>query len=100
MNLWAPSTLSAPTPFAFDAMHVASGALTIKLALEFLSLPLMIKLINESHRLASLALFPDPRAGSLYGATNSRLLEAFNDRPQHLAIVADEWIDLFVAGLA
>jgi len=103
---------------AFDAMRVEDGALTIslheaggtrrKVALAFPSLPVLIKMVNESHRLSSLALLPRPRAGSLYLVRNSELLEAFNkdafgiyatDPLLHLAVVTDEWIDVLLAEL-
>ena len=115
---WSPPSSAAPMQLAFDGMRVENGALTINLheasgtrrsvALSFPSLPLLIKMVNESHRLNSLALLPRPRPGSLYLVRNSELLEAFNkdglgiyaaDPLLHLAVVTDEWIDLILAEL-
>lgn len=115
---WVFSNSSGPVRLAFDAMHILADALTIRMhevggtlrlaELVFPDLPLVVKMVNESHRLGSMEHLPKEREGSFYLVRNSELLESFNkdslgiysaDPLRHLAIVADEWIDLVVAQL-
>jgi len=115
---WIPPSLSAPMRLTFDSMHVENGEMTIgmhevgagrrNVALAFSVLPLAIRVINESHRLRSLARLPKQRDGSLYLVRNSEMLDSFNndalgiyaeDPLLHLAVVTEEWIDLILAEL-
>jgi hypothetical protein len=115
---WTFPNLPEPIRLAFDAMHIANGRLTIRLhemggarrgaELVFPALPLVVKIVNESHRLNSMGRLPQKREGSLYLVRDSELLEAFNkdalgiyssDPLRHLAVITDEWIDLVVAEL-
>jgi hypothetical protein len=115
---WMFPNLSGPVRLAFDAMHISAGALTIRMhevggarrpaELIFPDLPLVVKMVNESHRLGSMERLPKAREGCFYLVRDSELLESFNkdslgiysaDPLKHLAIVTDEWIDLVVAQL-
>lgn len=112
---WQPTDFTAPRlRLAFESMRVVNDVLQVdlraahtkqKVVLVCRPLPLLVRMVNESHRLASLEQLPKTREGSLYVVRNSKLLSSFHedalgiyesDPLIHIAIITDEWIDLIM----